>query len=50
MLVSDATTGITDDHKTKWLPPSEPGLLNLWAVVHDARGGTTVLQRSVTVE
>jgi hypothetical protein len=50
MLVSDATTGITDDHKTKWMPPSEPGLWNLWAVVRDARGGTTILQRSVTVE
>jgi len=48
-LVSDATTGITADHKTRWLPPAEPGRVSLWAVVHDARGGAAVVQRDVLV-
>jgi hypothetical protein len=54
-LVSDATTGILRDHGTSWLGPpprdadagSAPIPVNLWAVVHDARGGETVIHRTV---
>jgi hypothetical protein len=49
-LVSDAVSGVTDDHKAKWLPPPEPGPVTLWAVVRDARGGSAMISRSVQVE
>lgn len=49
-LVSDATTGLVPDHSLDWIPPSEPGLVTIWAVVHDARGGATTLQRYIQVE
>lgn len=49
-LVNDATTGLIEDHSSKYIPPNEPGLVTLWAVVHDARGGSTVLQRYVRVK
>lgn len=49
-LVSDAVTGVTKDRKVKWLPPPEAGPVQLWAVVRDARGGSTVLTRFVQVE
>jgi hypothetical protein len=31
-------------------PLNKCGLVSLWAVVHDARGGVTTLQRFVKVE
>ncbi len=49
-LVNDATTGLIEDHSTTYLPPTEPGLVTVWAVVHDARGGSTVLTRYLQVE
>jgi hypothetical protein len=49
-LVSDATSGYKDDHSVKWLPPSTPGLVSIWATLHDNRGGTTVGRRYVRVE
>lgn len=49
-LVNDATTGLIADHSTEWIAPSEPGLVSIWAVVHDARGGATTLQRYIKVE
>jgi hypothetical protein len=49
-LVSDTVTGYRDDHATTWTPPSEPGLVSLWAVVHDTRGGASVTRRIVRVE
>jgi hypothetical protein len=49
-LVNDATTGLIADHSTKYLPPTEPGLVTIWAVVHDARGGSTVLTRYLRIE
>jgi hypothetical protein len=49
-LVNDATTGLIADHSTSWIAPSEPGLVSVWAVVHDARGGATTLQRYIKVE
>ena len=49
-LVSDATAGYREDHGTTWTPPAETGLVTLWAVVHDARGGASVTRRFVRVE
>jgi hypothetical protein len=49
-LVNDATTGLIADHSVNWIAPTEPGLASLWAVVHDARGGVTTLQRYIKVE
>jgi len=49
-LVNDATTGLIADHSVKWIAPPEPGLVNIWAVVHDARGGVTTLQRYINVQ
>lgn len=49
-LVNDATTGLIADHSTNWIAPTEPGLATIWAVVHDARGGATTLQRYIKVE
>lgn len=49
-LIYDPTRGYITDHSTKWTPPAEAGLVTLWAVVHDARGGANVLRRFVRVE
>jgi hypothetical protein len=49
-LVNDATTGLIEDHSTTYLPPTGSGLVTVWAVVHDARGGSTVLTRYLRVE
>lgn len=49
-LVSSAEEGVAEDRTTRWLPSTEPGPANLWAVVRDARGGTTILHRTVTIE
>ncbi|XYI02636.1 hypothetical protein ACMHYB_23925 [Sorangium sp. So ce1128] len=49
-LVSDTVTGYREDHAVTWIPPSEPGLVSLWAVVHDSRGGVSVTRRFVRVE
>ena len=49
-LVSDATKGYIAEHHTEWIPPSEPGLVTLWAVARDQRGGSSVIRRFVRVE
>jgi hypothetical protein len=49
-LVNDPATGYKPEPATTFTPPSEPGLVNLWAVVHDARGGSSVIRRVVRVE
>jgi hypothetical protein len=38
-LVNDATTGPNPDHGTKFRAPDKPGIVRLFAVVHDNRGG-----------
>jgi hypothetical protein len=48
-LISDAVEGYQEDHDTEWTPPAEPGVYNVWAVVRDQRGGSTVLRRFVEV-
>jgi hypothetical protein len=49
-LVSDTEMGYRPEHGTTWTPPSKAGLVTLWTVVHDARGGASVAQRVVRVE
>ncbi len=49
-LVSDTVTGSRGGNETTWTPPSEPGRVSLWAVVHDTRGGASVIRREVQVE
>jgi hypothetical protein len=48
-LVSDATTGYVGKHATEWVPPAEPGLVALWAVVRDQRGGQSIVRRFARV-
>jgi hypothetical protein len=38
-LVNDATKGWNPDFGTKFRAPAVPGPVNIWAVVHDNRGG-----------
>lgn len=49
-LVNEATEGYLDDFGVQWIPPSEPGIATLWAVLRDARGGSSVVRRLVRVE
>ncbi|WP_437971166.1 hypothetical protein WMF04_18555 [Sorangium sp. So ce260] len=49
-LVSDTVTGAREGNGTTWTPPAEPGRVSLWAVVHDTRGGASVVRREVQVE
>ncbi|MBL9024664.1 MAG: hypothetical protein JNL21_20885 [Myxococcales bacterium] len=48
-LVSDSAKGIQRGHETAWVPPEEPGLYTVWAVVRDNRGGSTIVQQLVEV-
>lgn len=49
-LVADAADGILSSRSSQWTPPPEPGLARIWAVVHDARGGQSVVIRDVVVK
>jgi len=49
-LISGVTEGYKDQHFTQWIPPAEPGLYQIWGVVRDTRGGSTVVQRYIRVE
>ncbi|WP_437320798.1 hypothetical protein [Sorangium sp. So ce385] len=49
-LVNDTTGASREGNGTTWTPPSEPGRVSLWAVVHDTRGGASVTRREVQVE
>jgi hypothetical protein len=50
-LVSDATTGPLEEksYTVKWIPPDEPGVAVLRAVLRDNRGGSTLVTRYVRV-
>lgn len=48
-LITGVTEGYKPDHKTQWVPPKEPGLYTLTAIVRDTRGGATVISRDVRV-
>lgn len=45
----DANLGWFDDYAVSWTPPSDAGPVNLWAVVHDNRGGTAWVRLVVCV-
>jgi hypothetical protein len=49
-LLNDATVGYNDDHGTNFFAPKEPGPVNIWAVVHDSRGGVTWAWAKVNVQ
>ncbi len=49
-LVSDPTQGYLGEHHSEWTPPAEPGIVSLWVVARDQRGGSTVIRRFVRVE
>ncbi|MEI9948980.1 MAG: hypothetical protein WDO74_08345 [Pseudomonadota bacterium] len=38
-LLNDATSGWNDDYGTEFYAPKAPGLVRIWAVAHDNRGG-----------
>ncbi|MEO7036575.1 MAG: hypothetical protein ABI548_21695 [Polyangiaceae bacterium] len=40
-LLNDATTGWNDDYGTDFYAPKNPGMVRIWGVVHDNRGGTS---------
>lgn len=49
-LISDPVKGFQKEHATTFSPPEKPGLVTLWAVVHDNRGGINVARGFVRVE
>jgi hypothetical protein len=49
-LLNDATTGLNDDFETLFYPPTEPGPVTLWAVVHDNRGGVAWARGTLWVQ
>ncbi len=38
-LLNDASTGWNDDYGTDFYAPKDPGMVRIWSVVHDNRGG-----------
>jgi hypothetical protein len=48
-LVSDAKTGYLGQHQTEWFAPPELGIVRLWAVSRDQRGGSSITRRVVRV-
>ena len=50
LLVSNQVTGLTSTHSSKYIAPPQAGVVQLWAVLHDSRGGASVLTGFVTVE
>jgi hypothetical protein len=49
-LISDPANGYNEAHEVTFIPPPDPGLVTMWAVTHDARGGSSVTRRFVRVE
>lgn len=49
-LVNDAVKGLQTDRKVSWVPPEEPGLYRIWAVVRDNRGGSTTKSQLIEVK
>ena len=49
-VVSRADTGLVADNGVKWTPPSTPGAVHFWAVLHDSRGGISVARRQIIVQ
>ncbi len=49
-LVSDSRKGYQDDHGTSWTAPDHAGLVQIWAVTRDQRGGESVARGFVRVQ
>jgi hypothetical protein len=49
-LLNDATTGYNSQHGTQYYAPSSPGLVRLWVVVHDNRGGVNWVGTTLKIE
>lgn len=49
-LVADASKGLVEERTTRWVPPEDPGIYSIWAVVRDNRGGSTTLTHVVQVD
>lgn len=49
-LVNEPISGFNTDLGVTFIPPPEPGITTLWAVLRDARGGSHVLTRFIRVE
>jgi hypothetical protein len=49
LLVNDASEGLQDGRETRWVPPEEPGIYTIWAVLRDNRGGSTTIEQLVEV-
>lgn len=49
-LLNDAEKGWNDDFGTKFRAPKDPGVVNLWAVVYDNRGGMNWVRQQVVVQ
>ena len=49
-LLNDASKGWNDDFGTEFYAPKDPGVVNLWAVVYDNRGGMSWVRQQVLVQ
>ena len=49
-LISHPLLGHQIPRAVEWTPPAEPGIVSIWAIVHDVRGGTSVARRFIRVE
>lgn len=49
-LVNDPVNGFNPDVEVTFIPPNEPGITTVWAVLRDARGGSHIVRRFIRVE
>lgn len=49
-LLNDATAGWNDDYGTEFHAPKKPGIVTIFAVVHDNRGGVNWARQEVLVQ
>jgi hypothetical protein len=49
-LVNDPVSGFNGELAVTFIPPPEPGITTIWAVLRDARGGSHILTRFIRVE
>jgi hypothetical protein len=47
--LNDAVAGFNADHGTKFRAPKDAGNVNVWAVVHDNRGGMNWVRTQICV-
>lgn len=49
-LLNDASKGWNEDYGTEFYAPREPGLVTLWAVAHDNRGGMSWARTRIKIQ